>query len=230
MLFLCIYFNGCAACPVIDLSITTTQRITISKRSMAEDRSNEDSNSEAERDHNSKISGKIDGSEQKTNDENPQTTEEALAFVRDLQNKILYLNSTGESYRKIIADYEREQLARSNTGKREQMKDQKEIARLANLLNEFKIQLVDIKQKLINAETEMKELKTIINCKKEKMKTVEEGDIFNNPDPTMMRTNPRINEVIQVVDTTTAQFDPIDYLKEIATFSGKINSSLSFEE
>ena len=166
----------------------------------------------------------------KKNDENPQTTEEALAFVRDLQNKILYLNSTGESYRKIIADYEREQLARSNTGKREQMKDQKEIARLANLLNEFKIQLVDIKQKLINAETEMKELKTIINCKKEKMKTVEEGDIFNNPDPTMMRTNPRINEVIQVVDTTTAQFDPIDYLKEIATFSGKINSSLSFEE
>ena len=43
----------------------------------------------------------------KKNDENPQTTEEALAFVRDLQNKILYLNSTGESYRKIIADYER---------------------------------------------------------------------------------------------------------------------------
>ena len=74
---------------------------------MAEDRSNEDSNSEAERDDNSEISGKIDGSEQKTNDENPQTTEEALAFVRDLQNKILYLNSTGESHRKIIADYER---------------------------------------------------------------------------------------------------------------------------
>ena len=54
-------------------------------------------------------------------------------------------------------------MACSNTRKREQMKDQKEIARLANLLNESKIQLVDIKQKLINAETEIKELKTIIN-------------------------------------------------------------------
>ena len=56
----------------------------ISKRSIAEDRSNEDSNSEAERDDNSEISGKIYGSEQKTYDENPQTTEEALAFLRDL--------------------------------------------------------------------------------------------------------------------------------------------------
>lgn len=208
----------------------------IPKRSTTDHVSNEDSNSEDELDRglqgnqNKDFPDELDHSEPEVNDELLQTTDQALAFVRDLQNKVRYLNNTIESYRKINAENERGQLANINKGKKKLVEDQKEIDKLSILLTDSNIQLEDMKKKLTDAEAEMKILTAKLHCEKSKVKSLEERCVLNEQNPLKKRASLTGEEVIRVIGTTEAQFDPIDYLKEIATFSGKINSSLSFEE
>ena len=81
-----------------------------------------------------------------------------------------------------------------------------------------------------SAEAQISNLTAKLNCEKSKFKTLEEGCLLNDPNLLKRRTSSKVEEVIRVIDSTAAQFDPIYYFKEIAKFSGKINSSLSFEE